>query len=512
MRRKEALQQLNLGETVAEFDKDLRNYFVETETFRSVIHGRKDVVAGDKGTGKTALFQILLQRYTEIPELNQVEVVPAFNPVGDSVFQQLARGDLVLTEGQYRTVWKMYILSLGGNWLLKLYDGQWTPSMKKLDELLLRLGIRAQDDSPSTIFTLLMDVIKRFLTPKSVGIALSFDEGGMPVTTPQVEFSDPNSVPAEREVIGHSESLGLLNTALAEANISLWLAFDRLDEAFQGFPSAEVPALRALFRTYLDMVRAFDRINLKLFVRKDLFRRITQAEGGFVNLSHLDSQKVEIIWDDDDLLNLLIQRVKNNKEFMETANLENKTNEEIFNAIFPKQVDEGAKRPGTLKWMLTRIRDGQNVKPPRNLIELVKKAQEDQSRKEDRGEPKDYIPGDVLIEGESIKSALSRLSTERVVNQLLAESGNYKNLIEKFRDGKAEHNHESLGRTLELSPNDTRGAIRVLVDMGFLERVGETFKVPMLYRDGLNISQGKAFQADPLDGVQIDPTADEDFE
>jgi len=494
MKRKEALQQLKVGETVAEFDKDLKNYFVETQTFRSLIHGQKDVVAGDKGTGKTAIFQILAQRYTEFPELQNVEVVPAFNTSGDPTFQQLAIGGLVLNEGQYRTVWKTYVLSLGGNWLLRLYEGEWTPSMKRLDVLLKRIGVREPDDSPATIFTHLVDAVRRIIKPKSVGVALSFDESGMPVTTPKVEFGEHTEV--ANEVIKHGESLRLLNDALHEANLSLWLVFDRLDEAFIGYPDAEIPALRALFRSYLDLLE-FDRISVKLFVRRDLFRRITQAEGGFVNLTHIDAKKVEIVWDDKDLLNLLIRRVKSNHEFVDTADLQGKSDQEIFDSLFPEKVQEGAKRPNTLKWMLTRIRDGQNVKPPRNLIELVKKAQEEQLRKEDRDlEPKDYSPGEVLIEGEAIRSALRRLSTERVVNQLMAESGEYRKFIEKFRDGKAEHNQDSLKRVLDLSPNETREATRVLLDMGFLERIGETFKIPMLYRDGLNISQGKAFQSD----------------
>lgn len=34
--------------------------------------------------------------------------------------------------------------------------------------------------------------------------------------------------------------------------------------------------------------------------------------------------------------------------------------------------------------------------------------------------------------------------------------------------------------------------------MGFLEEIGDSFKVPMLYRDGLNITQGKAFFTDSV--------------
>jgi hypothetical protein len=70
-------------------------------------------------------------------------------------------------------------------------------------------------------------------------------------------------------------------------------------------------------------------------------------------------------------------------------------------------------------------------------------------------------------------------------------------VIEKFRGGKAEHNLDSLQKTLGCAAGATRGALRVLLDMGFLERIrqSETYKVPMLYRDGLDITQGKAFQS-----------------
>lgn len=73
--------------------------------------------------------------------------------------------------------------------------------------------------------------------------------------------------------------------------------------------------------------------------------------------------------------------------------------------------------------------------------------------------------------------------------------------------------YKTICRGLGAAGDDlTRGgaahAIRMLLDMGFLERVrqSETYKIPMLYRDGLNITQGKAFQ------VQEDEQAEEDDE
>ena len=33
-----------------------------------------------------------------------------------------------------------------------------------------------------------------------------------------------------------------------------------------------------------------------------------------------------------------------------------------------------------------------------------------------------------------------------------------------------------------------------LIEIGFLEEAGNSYKVPLLYRDGLGITQGKAFE------------------
>jgi hypothetical protein len=295
----EILSSLDLGNSVAEYDQALEKYFVETATFRALVGDEGDVVAGDKGTGKTALFRILQKRYAVIPEMNNVEVVPGFNPVGSPVFQRLAEGE-VLEEGQYVTIWKAYILALVGNWVLALWEGEYTPSMTDLEAMLERMELRSSDDSPSTVFSQLVNLIRRITNPRSAEVSVTITPEGFPVLIPHVEFGDSDAAehPDEWEVVPHDEALGLLDRVLDEVGVSIWLVLDRLDEAFVGFPKAEIPALRALLRTYLDL-QAFPRVPLKLFVRNDLFRRI--IEGGFVNLTHINARKIEIVWDEDDL-------------------------------------------------------------------------------------------------------------------------------------------------------------------------------------------------------------------
>lgn len=477
----------DLGISVAEFDSDLELYFVETETFRALVQDRVDIIAGDKGTGKTALYKILQHRYGSIPELSKVEVVTAFNPTGNPVFQRLAQQAL-LSEGQYGTVWKAYVLSLLGNWLLDLYDETPTDSMKELDRLLSETGLRTSDASPSTVFSRITNAVSRFLHPTAAEMKMTMSETGIPIVIPRIEFGGTAAETAARTV-PHEEALGLLNRALEEADITVWVVLDRLDEAFQGFPDTEVPALRALFRTYLDLLE-FSRIKLKIFVRRDLFRKLTQ--GGFVNLTHVNARKIEIIWDEEDLLNLLCRRIRENSMVIETLGASTYTDEQLFDAVFPDKVDDAERKPTTWRWMMARIRDGNDVKSPRNLIDLISKAREAQLRREER-ESRVFEKGRPIIESDSIKKALARLSGERVEDTLLAEAGDSAGLIESFRGGKAEHNDASLADQLSIEVSEVKSTVMPLVEMGFLEQVGESFKIPMLYRDGLEITQGKAF-------------------
>jgi hypothetical protein len=482
---KQILQKINIGSSVAEFDQALVEYFIETGPFKALTSGTADIVAGDKGTGKTAIFKILCARYRTIPSLKGVEVIPGFNVSGNPVFQRLAQ-ESVLSEGQYASLWKAYIFSLVGNWLLEICDPS-TPNLKKLDKMLEDTKLKSADSAPSTIFSRILNSIKPSV--KSAQAEVTFSEIGIPIITPKIEFGKSDVKQEAFKNIPHEEALRLLNDCLQEVGAITWVVLDRLDEAFQGFQIVETPALRALLRTYLDLLE-FDNIRLKLFVRKDLFRKV--IHGGFVNLTHVNARKIEIVWDEDDLLNLLCQRLKGSGDFIETIGLKDQPNKEIFDSIFPNQIDQGERKSTSWNWVMSRIRDGNGVKPPRNLIDLVIKSREAQMRQEER-EERAFVPGTVIIEADAIKRGLTRLSTDRVEDTLLAESGDATPLIEKFRKGKSEHNLSSLTSILGIDHSKVAAAIKLLNDIGFLESVGDNYKIPMLYRDGLEISQGKAF-------------------
>lgn len=492
---KALLSKLSFGTSVAEFDEDLESYFVETNTFREFVADKVDVIAGDKGTGKTAIYRFINRRHADIEELKEVKILPAFNPTGSPIFHTLVEQD-ELSETNYILLWKAYILSLVGNQLISensdLKDST-------LDRMLSGLGLKTVNVNPKGVFKRIIAALPNFFKWEAAETTFTTSPEGIPVVTARVEFTNDELKKIDAQKISVEDTFTVLDEAIGRSGKRVWVMFDRLDEAFHGHPNIEIAALRALLRTYLDLVE-FENIKLKLFLRKDLFRRITGSS--FVNLTHINAKKLEIIWDEEDLLNLLCSRVRQNPLFIEELDLKGATDNEIFDRMFPDQVDFGQRKPKTWVWMMRRIRDGNDVKPPRNLIDLVKFSREAQLRKEDR-EPRELSP-EALIEPDALRRGLSQLSTNRVDDTLLAESGVYTPMIEKFRDGKAEHTPDTIATILEVPVEKVRSSAKPLVELGFLEEVKGTYKIPALYREGLSITQGRALP----DGVAI--TTDDD--
>ncbi|KNY16826.1 hypothetical protein AKG11_10840 [Shinella sp. SUS2] len=358
--------------------------------------------------------------------------------------------------------------------------------MNTLKNTLDYLGLESPDPTPATIFGKLYNLAHRLTEPTALEAGLELTESGLPIVTPRIEFGPEKK---EGTLIFSDDFLKILELAAATTDLTYWVLFDRLDEAFTGSPDVEIPALRALMRTYLDLA-AMATVRLKLFVRKDLFRRIIQ--GGFVNLTHINARRIEIVWDQDDLVNMIVRRLALNESLKKLCGLEGKSDKEVMEIMLPEQIDLGDRKPATLTWIMGRIRDGNDAKPPRNIIDLFNKAQEAQARKDGREKRDIEATRGPIFEAVSVKKAYSQVSALRVQDTLLAEANELTRVIELFRDGKSEHNAQTLDELISPVAN-TKASIQALTDMGFLEQIGENFKIPMLYRDGLKITQGKAF-------------------
>lgn len=207
------------------------------------------------------------------------------------------------------------------------------------------------------------------------------------------------------------------------------------------------------------------------------------------------------------MLNLLCRRVRDNEQVTRLLGAKDLSDEALFYRLFPAKVDAATRKPTSWNWIMARIRDGNDIKPPRNLIDLAKMARDDQLKVEARS-PRAFAGDEPCIGADSIRKALEKLSAQRVEDTLLAEAGaDTASMVQKFRRAKAEQNLESLSTVLGLQGDQLQQAIQQLKELGFLEEIKTSWKVPMLYRDGLQITQGKAF---PSTAADTDDTEDGD--
>ncbi len=83
------LRTLNFGHRIAEDERDfLAKYFVETDQWRRMFSGDVDIVYGAKGSGKSALYFLLLERASFFAS-SGTTLRTAENPRGTPVFRDL---------------------------------------------------------------------------------------------------------------------------------------------------------------------------------------------------------------------------------------------------------------------------------------------------------------------------------------------------------------------------------------------------------------------------------------
>jgi hypothetical protein len=286
---------------------ELARYFVETDQWRRIFAGEVDVVFGDKGAGKSAIYSLLVSRAEELFDRGII-LVPAEKPRGAPAFKDLVV-DPPASQQEFIGLWKLYFLCL-----LAQAFRDWGISGDAADRLIDQLeSARLIAKGPTSFQGLIrgaLDYVRALLRLESVEGGLKLDPAtGLPTgLTGKITLREPNSQEREQGLLSVDSLFGEANAALQAANYQMWLVLDRLDVAFADSEEIEGNALRALFMVYSDL-REFDQLHVKIFLRTDIWRRIT-AEG-LREASHIEDQ-VSISWDAQSLLNLVIRRCLRN--------------------------------------------------------------------------------------------------------------------------------------------------------------------------------------------------------
>ena len=161
---------------------------------------------------------------------------------------------------------------------------------------------------------------------------------------------------------------------------------------------------------------------------------------------------------------------------------------ECFYKVFSQTVHSGEKQSDTLHWIYTHTSDGRGVVTPRDVLDLVARAKQNQ-QDEFNASPAGESPW--LIGPKAILHGLDALSKRKRDTYLKAEFPHLWPSIEKFEGGKTEYDSSTLQ---ELLGSGWEKIVSDLLSLGVLGKRGKevTYVFPHLYRRGLSLSQGRA--------------------
>jgi hypothetical protein len=316
MDRLALLKQVSFGARVAEDETgELASYFVETDQWDRLFRGEVDVIKGDKGAGKSAIYSLLLNKTNDLFD-KRILLIPAEHPRGTPVFKELAI-DPPASEAEFIGLWKLYILTLIAQTMHEY--GINNDHSIKLRAHLSDQGFIEKELNLNRLLKTSLQYARSYFRPKSLETTVTVD----PITG-KYAFTG-KITPGEPDAQGHAQGLisidslaTLAEKALAESKFQTWVLLDRLDVAFAETHELEKNALRALFRVYRDF-SGFDHIKLKIFIRSDIWRRI--VDDGFREASHI-TRDVVLEWSPSALLNLIIRRILKNTALVEELKID----------------------------------------------------------------------------------------------------------------------------------------------------------------------------------------------
>jgi hypothetical protein len=496
MNKLRLLKEASFGARVAEEETaDLASYFVETDQWTRIVRGEIDVIRGEKGSGKSAIYSLLMTKVDDFFD-RSILLVAAERPRGAPVFKDLV-ADPPTSEFEFIGMWKLYILTLIAQ---RMRDfGIRGPAAENVYTSLQDAGFLQRDFDLSGVLRLVRDYARRIIRAEAIEGGMAVDPlTGFPTgITGKITFREPSLELRGQGFVSADSLIAAANDALIAAGYHLWVLLDRLDVAFAETHGLERNALRALFRVYLDLA-ANDAIRLKIFLRSDIWKRITRE--GFREASHI-TKHVTLEWNPASLLNLVVRRLLKNELIIGEFKVDRAgvlrdfdAQREVFYRLFPRQVDQGTKKPPTFDWMVSRCADGSGKTAPRELIHLLTSIREKEIERLERGETPPS--GEQIFDRSVFKEALYPVSETRLVQNLYAEYPDLHDLIARLGGGKTEQTTESLAGIWEVSRQEALEKAEQLVEVGFFQprksRELTTYWVPFLYRDGLNMIQGMA--------------------
>ena len=472
----ELLNILDFGKVDSESESNLDTKFIKTLDFERFIEPDTSLILGAKGSGKSALFEMFSKYEDKCKELasekiNDVIIVTGtgFKDVSELTTDDMKK--LMQNECDFDSIWKLYIAIKISMRLGKLnYYGE-----ASLKEFLKQAGLMYD-------FRIL-PVLKNLW-----GLVIGTPPSGIKVEIKgvKVELGKNGSIDVE-------DLLSEIDDLMSQENKQCWILFDKIDELFSNNYDKRRSCIESLFRVYLEFTHKYKNIKLKIFLRNDIWSTLK-----FVNKDHLTDKMVELKWDKDNLMKLVLKRccaIDEIRDYISVKSgisknqiLDNVNIETAFYTIFAKQVYSGQREAKVIDWMIDRITDGLGGKYPRELINFCNISKRNQLNNYNITNNDDF-----LISGSAIRNAYFEVSKIKC-ESYLSEFPDLSKHFERFAGcNQSSFTRQELIKLMKgLTPRGEE-MVKALYEVGVLypykkkRANADKFDIPKLYRSGLGL-------------------------
>lgn len=307
-----SLQHFDSGSHEAIDDDLLQPCYCPVSAISKFLLGRKDVLHGSKGSGKTAVFQLLLDkfiRFNNPKKLDQI-LIPISEDLEYMVVKQRTekyiQSALPDQDLRFRFLWESYILyrvalSL---WRKDFLSSELRDSLEEFVELFSK-----ESETPS---------VMEFLKNAKVKVSFSFGTEKTFFAKPEFSIepgmSDRENVDTEEHCINLDVIKQALNQALIEKQSVLYVLIDNIDKFAEREAYKVQKEMTDGLMQAIESYKGISQINPKAFIRTEQYYKTDHAR-----LSGKDKsgpRATELVWSDADIRRLLANRIKYNLDTM----------------------------------------------------------------------------------------------------------------------------------------------------------------------------------------------------
>lgn len=481
--RANLLATLSFGLVDAESLPDLDRRFLRTNDFDDLVRTDAVMILGPKGSGKSTIFELFNQHEGLAREFagGALDSVIVATGTGRLDEHELTTTDMETLKGEHGfdhdKMWRLYF-AIKGALALRDYDIGPGPVRELLRALGERRDLRVAP---------LMRALWRALIGHDASASLKVAAFGA-----SLEFTALKD--ARIEV---TDLLRDVQRWLDESRKSIWLLFDKIDELYPSDANERQRAIQTLLATSMSIRRSHPRIRPKVFLRDDIWVTLN-----FPNKTHLVDKTVRLNWSRRQIAELLIKGAAASpgvETFIRTSFRPfrlHRTHElslaqlrKASRTLISSTIPYHERRVTSYEWIFQRVRDGHGHASPRDAVYWLNVAAESERKRSGR-----VSGSDPLITSDTLPSAFSKVSQARR-SAFLSEFPALALHLDRFEGQEGPtFTRGQLSQLFSSLEPDPESALRMLAEIGVLTPLrgsvstADLFEVPILYREGLNLT------------------------